>query len=90
MEPRVKETEQLARLERIAQRTENPKVIEKQAERPQEKFQFQLNKTEVWWLIGFALAAALFFGLQTLLNFKASLSKRNSKRGCIIISKAAR
>ena len=73
MEPRVKETEQLARLERIAQRTENPKVIEKQAERPQEKFQFQINKTEVWWLIGFALAAALFFGLQMLLNYKASL-----------------
>jgi len=73
MEPRVKETEQLARLERIAQRTENPKVIEKQAEHPEGKFQFQINKTEVGWLIGFGVAAAFFFGLQTLLNYKEAL-----------------
>lgn len=59
MGPRAKEQKNLSRLERAAQKTADPKAMDQQAEKPEEKFRFSLRKEDVWWTVGFAAAALL-------------------------------
>ena len=73
MEPSSRQSDQLSRLERAAQEADDPRVMEKEARRPKEKFSFQVHKPELLWLAGFAGTILLLFGLQTLMNWKGDV-----------------
>ncbi|GLQ55911.1 mechanosensitive ion channel family protein [Devosia nitrariae] len=69
MEQGDKEQENLARLERAAQETADPKTMQRKAKEPAEKFRFTLTREGVWWTVGYAGAALLLFGIQVLINW---------------------
>jgi small-conductance mechanosensitive channel len=73
MEQSAKEQENLARLERAAQVTADPKAIQQKAEKPDEKLGFVLRKEDVWWMIGLAAVALLLFGLQVLITERGDM-----------------
>jgi hypothetical protein len=70
MELRDREQENLSRLERAAQQTADPKALQQKAKKPEEKFRFSLRNEDIWWMLGFAAAALLLFGIQVLINWR--------------------
>ena len=67
MEQEPKETEQLARMERAAQETSDPALIQDNAHRPEPKLPPHLDRRDVLWLIALASGAILLFGIRALL-----------------------
>jgi small-conductance mechanosensitive channel len=70
MERRAKEQENLSRLERAAQKTADPRSIQRKAKEPKEESGFSLQKRDIWRIAGFAAAVLLLFGLQLLINWR--------------------
>src|SRR5688572_25403465 len=68
MELRDKEQENLSRLERAAQQTADPKAMQEKAKKPEDKF--RVTQEDIWWVVGFAFAAVLLFGMQALINWR--------------------
>jgi small-conductance mechanosensitive channel len=64
MEQEPKETEQLARMERAAQETSDPALIEDRAHRPEPKLPPHFDRKDLLWLAGLAGGAIVLLGIR--------------------------